>query len=541
MPGPAVHRRRREEDRLEAELLDAAARLVDRAGRRRAARPCPRRTCGRARRRRSPSSSRCTRGRSRWRTRARGRRCRPARRSRGPSTNSPRDGNSTARSRPSASIAVDLRLRRPSPRASDVGVDVVVLLAPARSCGRRRASGCTRAQAQHHVVLHLHPHVARDLGQAARRGVRVRRVDVALPEVGRLHHVQVAVADHVVAKAHRGNLTLVAPWRCHGVRCAPPGSAAEPHVQGEGRCRSASSGSATSAATSPPTSSPTVTRSSVFDVDARACRGDRGRRARRRRSPTVGAASEITVLSLPTPAVVRQVADEWATTAAPGAVLVDLSTNSPEVVRELGARLAATGSPPRRGAAHRRRASAPRTACCRSWSAATTTPSHGCSRSSNRSGAPSCHLGPLGLGNTMKLVNSLHRVHHDVGEPRRALAGGEVGHPGAAGRRGAAHQRRRQLLPRPHGREHRHPQRGPRSSRSSWRPRTPASSSRPGARSACRRPPGAAVLQVLVGAIAAGLGDHDWGDLVAAAERQGDVELHWNTDPDRPVRHQAAS
>ena len=40
-------------------------------------------------------------------------------------------------------------------------------------------------------------------------------------------------------------------------------------------------------------------------------------------------------------------------------------------------------------------------------------------------------------------------------------------------------------------------------------------------------PAGAAVLQVLVGAIAGGLGDHDWGDLVAAAERQGDVELHW--------------
>jgi len=40
-------------------------------------------------------------------------------------------------------------------------------------------------------------------------------------------------------------------------------------------------------------------------------------------------------------------------------------------------------------------------------------------------------------------------------------------------------------------------------------------------------PAGAAVLQVLVGAIAGGLGDHDWGDLVAAAERQGDVELKW--------------
>jgi 3-hydroxyisobutyrate dehydrogenase-like beta-hydroxyacid dehydrogenase len=42
-------------------------------------------------------------------------------------------------------------------------------------------------------------------------------------------------------------------------------------------------------------------------------------------------------------------------------------------------------------------------------------------------------------------------------------------------------------------------------------------------------PVGAAVMQVLVGAIAAGLGDHDWADLVVAAERQGNVELHWKS------------
>ena len=57
----------------------------------------------------------------------------------------------------------------------------------------------------------------------------------------------------------------------------------------------------------------------------------------------VGKRGEITVLSLPTPEVVRAVADEWVTTAAAGSILVDLSTNSPAVVRELGARLAATG------------------------------------------------------------------------------------------------------------------------------------------------------------------------------------------------------
>ena len=84
-----------------------------------------------------------------------------------------------------------------------------------------------------------------------------------------------------------------------------------------------------------------------------------------------------------------------------------------------------------------------------------------------------------------------HRLHHHVGEPRGPVAGGEVGDPGAAGRRGAAHQRRRQLLPRPHGREHRHPQRAPRSSLSGWRPRTPASSSRPGAPLGVPTPAGA--------------------------------------------------
>ena len=199
--------------------------------------------------------------------------------------------------------------------------------------------------------------------EPARRGVRVRRIDVALPEVGRLHHVQVAVADHVVTKAHRGNLTL-ATWRVrHGVRCARPGSRGSPRQQGVGRCRSASSGSATSVGTSPPTSSPTVTRSSVFDVDAGACGVDRRRTRRSRRWPTSARRAEVTVLSLPTPAVVAPVADEWATTAAAGAVLVDLSTNSPDGrarARRAARRRPATTSSKRRSPAAR---SGPRTAC----------------------------------------------------------------------------------------------------------------------------------------------------------------------------------
>ena len=56
---------------------------------------------------------------------------------------------------------------------------------------------------------------------------------------------------------------------------------------------------------------------------------------------SVARATEITLLSLPTPEVVDAVATEWAAAAERGSVLVDLSTNSPAMVRELGARLAA--------------------------------------------------------------------------------------------------------------------------------------------------------------------------------------------------------
>src|SRR4030095_16415811 len=80
----------------------------------------------------------------------------------------------------------------------------------------------------------------------------------------------------------------------------------------------------------------------VFDVDRERAAAVEGARAVASVAD-VGAASELTVLSLPTPAGVRAGDEEGATAAAPDAVLVDLSTNSPDVVRELGARLLATG------------------------------------------------------------------------------------------------------------------------------------------------------------------------------------------------------
>ena len=52
----------------------------------------------------------------------------------------------------------------------------------------------------------------------------------------------------------------------------------------------------------------------------------------------VARASEITLLSLPSPEVVDLVADGWLDGASAGDVLVDLSTSSPARARALGAR-----------------------------------------------------------------------------------------------------------------------------------------------------------------------------------------------------------
>ena len=143
----------------------------------------------------------------------------------------------------------------------------------------------------------------------------------------------------------------------------------------------------------------------VYDVDAERVKAIEGAEA----APSVaavGAASEITMMSLPSPEVVRQVADEWASTAPSGSILVDLSTNSPTVVRELGTRLARTGhqlveaplTGGEPGAEHRMlmfMIGGDDDAVARALPVI------------EPLGRAAFHLGPLGRGNTMKLVNSL--------------------------------------------------------------------------------------------------------------------------------------
>lgn len=120
----------------------------------------------------------------------------------------------------------------------------------------------------------------------------------------------------------------------------------------------------------------------------------------------VGAASEITITSLPTPEVVAAVAAEWASAAPAGSILLDLSTSAPESNRELAAQLASTGhhlvEAPLTGGA----VGAQNRALV-FMVGGDPEPVERCRPVLDRLGRATFHLGPVGAGTTMKLVNSL--------------------------------------------------------------------------------------------------------------------------------------
>jgi 3-hydroxyisobutyrate dehydrogenase-like beta-hydroxyacid dehydrogenase len=263
----------------------------------------------------------------------------------------------------------------------------------------------------------------------------------------------------------------------------------------------------------------------LFDVDPARARAIEGARAVGAVAD-VGAACGVTVLSLPTPAVVRQVADEWATAAAEGTVLVDLSTNSPEVVRDLGARLAATGhqlveAPLTGGAIGAERRILSFMVAGDDDAVARVRPVL------EPLGRAFVHLGPLGLGNTMKLVNSLIAFTTTwvslEGLSLAAKSGIPVQQAVEVLRtNGVANFYLDRMV------ENIDTRNAPTQFALELAAKDAGLIVETGRALGVPTPAGAAVLQVLVGAIAAGLGDHDWGDLVAVAERQGDVELHWS-------------
>ena len=120
----------------------------------------------------------------------------------------------------------------------------------------------------------------------------------------------------------------------------------------------------------------------------------------------VAAASEITITSLPTPEVVAAVADEWAGSAAPGSILCDISTTLPASNQEIAGRLAAGGhhfleAPLTGGAVGAQGRSLVWMVGGEDDAYERVAPLLG------QLGRATFHLGPVGTGTTMKLVNSL--------------------------------------------------------------------------------------------------------------------------------------
>ena len=246
-------------------------------------------------------------------------------------------------------------------------------------------------------------------------------------------------------------------------------------------------------------------------------------------APSVAAVTEvaeITVLSLPTPDVVAAVADEWAAAAAPGSILVDLSTNSPASARELGARLAATGhrlveAPLTGGAVGAEKRMLVFMVGGDNDAVAQVRPVL------EPLGRALFHVGPLGAGSTMKLVNSLIAFTTTwvslEGLSLAAKSGIDV--PAAV------------AILRTAGASNFYVDRMVESIDQRGRPTQFALDRAAkdaglivdaGAALDVPTPAAAAVLGVREAAVASGLGGADWSELVAQAEQQGDVELRWN-------------
>ncbi len=143
----------------------------------------------------------------------------------------------------------------------------------------------------------------------------------------------------------------------------------------------------------------------VFDLDAARATALDGATA----ASSVGevaAASEITLTSLPTPEVVDAVATEWAAAAAPGSILLDVSTTLPASNQAIAERLTGSGhhfveAPLTGGAIGAQSRGLVFMVGGDDEPVARVTPLL------DQLGRATIHLGPVGTGTTMKLVNSL--------------------------------------------------------------------------------------------------------------------------------------
>jgi 2-hydroxy-3-oxopropionate reductase len=265
----------------------------------------------------------------------------------------------------------------------------------------------------------------------------------------------------------------------------------------------------------------------VHDVDADAMAALNGATA----APdvaAVGQMADVTLLSLPTPNVVVAVAAAWAEAASPGSVLVDLSTNSPALVRELGHRLAASGhflveAPLTGGSIGAEKRMLVFMVGGDDEPVARVLPVL------EPLGRATFHVGELGLGNTMKLLNSLIAFTTTwvslEGLAMATKAGIEV-------------QKAVEIL-RTAGASNFFIDRQVETIDGRGRPtqfalelaaKDAALFVEWGRTLGAPMPVGAAVKDVLDRAVANGLGGADWSELVAVAEDEADVDLFWNAE-----------
>ena len=242
----------------------------------------------------------------------------------------------------------------------------------------------------------------------------------------------------------------------------------------------------------------------------------------------VGAESEVTFTSLPTPEVVAAVAEAWAASAHPGSILVDLSTTDPAGNRALADRLEASGhhlveAPLTGGAVGAQGRTLVFMVGGDDGPVAQVRPIL------EPLGRAIFHLGPVGTGTTMKLVNSLLAftctwasleglaLATAAGIPVRTAV--DVVRTGGAsnffvdravegiGQRGRPTQFALALA---------------------------AKDARlieeVALASGVPAPVAAAVSSVLADAVERGLGDNDWSDLVVAAEARSGVALTWGPE-----------
>jgi 3-hydroxyisobutyrate dehydrogenase-like beta-hydroxyacid dehydrogenase len=230
----------------------------------------------------------------------------------------------------------------------------------------------------------------------------------------------------------------------------------------------------------------------------------------------VAAASEITMTSLPTPDDVAGVASAWAAAAPAGTILLDLSTSSPAANRALAETLAATGhhlveAPLTGGAVGAQRRSLV------FMVGGDDEPVARCLPLLHRLGRATFHLGPIGAGTTMKLVNSLLAFTCTwvslEGLSMAAAAGLDLQTAVEVVRTGGATN-----FFIDHGVDGMDSRGRPTQFALALAAKDARLIEEVAAASGVPAPVAAAVSGVLADAVARGLGDHDWSDLVLAAE-----------------------